>query len=125
MKETNGFAERLAELRTFSGIYQKELAGYLNVSIGTVSNYEKGIHQPDLETLCKLADYYGVSTDYLLGRTFIPLNSSSCHQTRNIPEKRLKRLFERILQMSAHEIAALELLMKIQNKYQISITPKE
>lgn len=59
----------LAELRTEKGVYQKELAVYLNVSIGTISNYEKGIHFPDLNTLCKLADYFGVTTDYLLGRT--------------------------------------------------------
>ncbi len=57
------------ELRMKKGIYQKELAVYLKVSIGTISNYEKGIHYPDLNTLCKLADYFGVTTDYLLGRT--------------------------------------------------------
>lgn len=59
----------LAELRIEKGIYQKELASYLKVSIGTISNYEKGIHYPDLATLCKLADYFGVTTDFLLGRT--------------------------------------------------------
>lgn len=59
----------LAELRTERDLYQKELAIYLNVSIGTISNYEKGVHYPDLDTLCKLADYFGVTTDYLLKRT--------------------------------------------------------
>lgn len=59
----------LKMLREERGICQKELALYLNVTIGTVSNYENGIHSPDLDTLCRLADFYGVSTDYLLGRT--------------------------------------------------------
>lgn len=59
----------ISALRVEKGIYQKELADYLNVSIGTVSNYEQGIHNPDLDTLCKIADYYQVSTDYLMGRT--------------------------------------------------------
>lgn len=59
----------LTRLRAEKGIYQKELALYLNVSIGTISNYEKGVHAPDLNTLCKLADYFGVTTDYLLERT--------------------------------------------------------
>lgn len=69
MASTMEVGEILAELRSEKGIYQKELALYLNVSIGTISNYEKGVHYPDLETLCKLADYFGVTTDYLLGRT--------------------------------------------------------
>lgn len=59
----------ITELRTEKGVYQKELAAYLKVSTGTVSNYEKGHHAPDLETLCRIADYFGVTTDYLLGRT--------------------------------------------------------
>lgn len=63
------FGELLVQLRNNKKIFQKELASYLNVSIGTISNYENGIHTPDLSTLCKLADYFDVSTDYLLGRT--------------------------------------------------------
>lgn len=62
-------SDTLTRLRTEKGVYQKELAAYLNVSVGTVSNYEKGIHSPDLDTLCRLADYFSVTTDYLLGRT--------------------------------------------------------
>ena len=64
----------LAKLRNDKGIFQKELAAQLKLSIGTISNYEKGIHSPDLVTLCKLADYFGVTTDYLLGRTSYPYN---------------------------------------------------
>lgn len=59
----------LKQVREERGIYQKELAAHLSVSVGTVSNYEKGVHAPDPETLCKLAKYYNVSTDFLLGRT--------------------------------------------------------
>lgn len=61
--------EVLVELRLERNIGQKELASYLNMSIGTVSNYENDVHSPDLNTLCRLAEYYGVTTDYLLGRT--------------------------------------------------------
>lgn len=59
----------LACLRREKGLAQKELAIILNLSIGTISNYENGVHSPDLQTLCCLADLYGVTTDYLLGRT--------------------------------------------------------
>lgn len=59
----------IAELRTEKGLYQKELAVKLKVSVGTISNYEKGRHYPDPATLCKIAEFFGVTTDYLLGRT--------------------------------------------------------
>ncbi len=63
------FGEKLFRLRTERGIFQKELAEYLEVSIGTISNYENGIHYPDLSALCKFAEYFHVSTDYLLDLT--------------------------------------------------------
>lgn len=61
--------QKIKKLRSERGVYQKELAAFLNLSIGTVSNYEKGVHYPDLSTLCKIADFFGVTTDYLLDRT--------------------------------------------------------
>lgn len=63
------FGERLFQLRTERGIYQKQLAEYLSVSIGTISNYENSVHYPDLETLCRFAEYFHVTTDYLLDLT--------------------------------------------------------
>ena len=66
MKE---LGQALAKLRRERNLGQKELASLLNMSIGTISNYEKGIHSPDLTTLCRLADFFNVTTDYLLGRS--------------------------------------------------------
>ena len=63
------FGERLYQLRTERGIYQKQLAEYLSVSIGTISNYENSVHYPDLETLCRFAEFFHVTTDYLLDLT--------------------------------------------------------
>lgn len=63
------FGEALAKLRKEKGYLQKEVAAYLHVTVATVSNYEKDVHMPDLQTLIKLADFYEVSTDYLLQRT--------------------------------------------------------
>lgn len=54
------FGEFLAKLRKERGILQKELAAYLNMTVATVSNYEKGVHTPDIKTLIKLADFYDV-----------------------------------------------------------------
>lgn len=74
------FGELLYQLRTEQGYYQKELASYLKVTIGTISNYEKGIHYPDLNTLVKLADFFHVSTDYLLQRTSLTVSMESLNQ---------------------------------------------
>lgn len=63
------FGEFLAELRKERGLLQKEVANYLKVTVATISNYEKGVHSPDLNTLIKLADFFDVSTDYMLQRT--------------------------------------------------------
>lgn len=62
------FAERLSGLRKSMKISQYELADRLGMSRGQLANYEQGKRQPDQETLVKLADFFNVSTDYLLGR---------------------------------------------------------
>lgn len=66
----------LAKLRKERGLLQKDLADHLKVSVSTISNYEKGVHLPDLDTLIRLVDYFDVSTDYLLQRTGCSLKIS-------------------------------------------------
>lgn len=101
-----GLGEKLALLRENREIYQKELATYLGVSIGTISNYEKGIHEPDLETLSKLCDYYQVSADYLLDRTSIPLPISK------IPPKQSEELEDLFLDLTKLSKTNLEVVQK-------------
>jgi len=62
------FGELLAELRQDRGLTQKDLGKILFVTDGTISNYENGKHLPDVERLIIIADYFHVTTDYLLGR---------------------------------------------------------
>lgn len=59
---------RLKELREQRGISQTELANFLGVVRSTICQYEKGNRMPDSNILGKLADYFNVSVDYLLGR---------------------------------------------------------
>lgn len=68
-KDKTSLGYKLQELRHMKNICQKEFAGYLHVSISTISNYENNIHEPDIPTLIKIADFYNVSVDYLLNRT--------------------------------------------------------
>lgn len=63
------FGERLKALRAEKGISQKVLADKLGVSKGAVSFYETCQNAPDIEVLEKVSNYFGVSYDYLLGRT--------------------------------------------------------
>ncbi|SHJ68416.1 helix-turn-helix domain-containing protein [Desulfofundulus thermosubterraneus] len=62
------FGERLAYLRNQRGLSQAELARLLDVGQSTIAMYEKNKRSPDHHSLIRLADFFGVSTDYLLGR---------------------------------------------------------
>lgn len=62
------FAEKLKELRFFKKITQTELSQVLGVSQQTVGSWETSNSTPNLTMLGKLADYFEVSADYLLGR---------------------------------------------------------
>ena len=61
------FVERLKLLRKFAKISQLELAKELNVAQSTVGMWETGKREPDFETLCKIAIYFDVTSDFLLG----------------------------------------------------------
>lgn len=60
---------RIKELRTAHGLTQVGFAKKLSVSKQAVSNWENNNIQPSIDMLVKIADFFGVSTDYLLGRT--------------------------------------------------------
>lgn len=61
--------ENIRDLRIDRGLTQAEIAQYLNVKQNTYSQYEIGVLNYPVDVLMKLADFYGVSVDYLLGRT--------------------------------------------------------
>ena len=63
------FTERLKEARKKKKLKQREVAGYLQIGVRSYQNYEGGQRRPDYETLVALADFFDVTTDYLLGRT--------------------------------------------------------
>jgi transcriptional regulator with XRE-family HTH domain len=61
-------AKRLKNLREAKNLTQKDLALVLGLnSKSTITNYGQNDREPDYETLIKIAKYFGVSTDYLLG----------------------------------------------------------
>ena len=100
------FGELLASLRRERGILQKELAAYLNVTVATISNYEKGVHAPDYETLVKLADFFDVSTDYMLQRTEYKSSIQTLNQ-KLVVNYTVSELVNAILQLDQNSMTAL------------------
>lgn len=66
---TSDFSRTLALLRREKKISQRTAAGDLGVSQALLSHYENGLREPGLAFVVRAADYYGVSCDYLLGRS--------------------------------------------------------
>ncbi|WP_342441145.1 helix-turn-helix transcriptional regulator [Lysinibacillus sp. FSL K6-0075] len=69
---TELFGKKLKALRTSRKISQKEFGKIFGLAESTIGMYERDERRPDFELLNKFADYFEVSTDYLLGRTGIP-----------------------------------------------------
>lgn len=66
------FSERLVQLKTERKLLQKNIASDIGLSLRAYQYYEKGQKEPTLSVLLKLADYFDVSLDYLVGRTDDP-----------------------------------------------------
>lgn len=102
--------ELLAELRQDRGMTQKEIGQILSVSPGTVSNYETGVHLPDAEKLVLLADYFNVTTDYLLGRTSSSISSDQLQQ-RVADGKTISDIMSIFMRLPPDRQQALALIM--------------
>lgn len=61
-------AKTLVNLRELNFLTQIDIAQYLHLSSSTISHYEKGITVPPTEVIFRLAEFYNVTTDYILGR---------------------------------------------------------
>ena len=68
MDEKICFGQRLLELRKANQKSQAEIAQLLGITTSAYQNYENGRREAGYATIAKLADFYGVTTDYLLGR---------------------------------------------------------
>ena len=63
------FSTRLQELKETKKLLQKDAAKALDVPLRTYQRYEHGQQEPQLSTLIRMADFYGVTLDYLTGRS--------------------------------------------------------
>lgn len=65
---------RLKELRRMKNMSQSQVAGAVGISLRAYQNYEYALREPNIETINKFADFFGVTTDYLFGRNTDFLN---------------------------------------------------
>lgn len=79
------FSSILRSLIIESRLTQRELAVHLNIAPSTLGGYVQGKSEPDMETLVKIAQYFDVSTDYLLG--------IRAKDSKNLYEKQLLEVF--------------------------------
>ena len=98
---TSDFPRILSLLRKERRLSQKQVAEDLGIAQALLSHYEKGKRECGLEFLIKAADYYNVSTDYLLGRS--PVSSGSVIVDSDVPETPPT---ERARNLSADELTA-------------------
>lgn len=79
------FGERLRELRTSKQLSQSEFAKQVRLTKSAVNMYERGEREPSFEVLEKIADYFNVDLDYLLGKT-------DCKNRASVAEKYISRI---------------------------------
>ena len=76
------FSKRLKSLRKSNGITQKQLSTSIGVTERAIVAYESGKMKPAFDAINSLADYFDVSTDYLLGRT----DNKNLHHVKELDE---------------------------------------
>lgn len=86
--------EMLKILRKEKGLTQTQLANAVGIGRQAYAYYEKGEREPSPETLCKFADFFGVTVDELLGRT------PQLFDDARVPKTEVQELFD---QLTAHQ----------------------
>ncbi len=88
--------DNLLILRNQKGITQKDMADFLGISRQAYANYETGNREPDLTTLKRIAEYFNVTVEYLLGNSELPQTTHENNADLNLrteQEKTLIRVF--------------------------------
>ena len=92
------FGEMLAELRQNEGLTQKELAKKLHLASSSISNYETGQRIPDADFVCRAADLFSVSADYILGRVNANLPLDLMNQSY-IGNEKVSQVIDKLLML--------------------------
>lgn len=108
------FSDALRQLRKQKKINQASLADAIGMSQATIASWEKGTRKPDAETVAQLADYFGVSIDYLMGREEPPKEEPTSRDERRA---KMEEILRRMPQDKYDQaLAILEVLAAEQKK---------
>ncbi|MBN2795048.1 MAG: helix-turn-helix transcriptional regulator [Clostridia bacterium] len=127
------FGERLKLTRKANFVRQQQLAEHLNVAVSTLSQYENDKRHPNFDILCDIADYFHVTTDYLIGKTNSPTHTNVIFKEIDADlnglsyEKLLNKISDNLKYMyDAHDQKSIEILYKIYDSIaSISIDQKK
>nr|WP_297175548.1 helix-turn-helix domain-containing protein [uncultured Agathobaculum sp.] len=120
------FSRTLALLRREKKISQRMAAGDLGVSQALLSHYENGLREPGLSFVVRAADYYGVSCDYLLGRSMardgsaVPVERMDVQQTRRDEKKHVIEAASLLLDL-AEQTGSTQLSHEIEAYFSVAI----
>lgn len=103
--------ERLAELRGDRGLTQKDLSEQLHISSSSISAYETGARLPSIETVFDFAEYFDVTTDYLLGRTDNSVSPSVLKQ-EIVDGESVEGIIEKLLTLEPNQRSAICLIIE-------------
>lgn len=97
--------KRLVSLRKEKGLSREELSNKLGVSYSTIAKYESGSREPDIEMIDKIANLFGVTTDYLLGRSDQPHLKEDFEAFQNDPT--LERWYKELPKSTEEDLQRL------------------
>lgn len=100
--------KRLKEARKNAGYKQIDAAKKLGISNGTLSGYERNYRDPDTDILNEMANLYGVSTDWLLGKTNDPNLTEQQEFESFIKDPELKRWVKELPKSEEEDLARLK-----------------
>lgn len=113
-KMNKDFPRILTLLRTERGLSQKQVANDLNISQGLLSHYENGKRECNLDLLVRIAKYFDVSCDYLLGTTSMPISIKKIVKPKQKNKSISKALSEQLNKINH----ALEIFNSVIESYQ-------
>lgn len=119
------FYERLEKLCQSQGIkpQSKDFMAFIEVSSGTISNWKKNGAEPEkISTYSKIADYFGVTIDYLAGRMECANNSQNNVTSQ---ERTLLEVFRSIAELDKFEVITLCMELKKKTEKEKTDSPKE